>query len=76
MGQIGSIIFWVSSDSIRVVSDFGSLQFWVGLVLGGFNFGFRLEIGSTLSHVASGLVSGRSIQVNRIGLLLPGLLEH
>jgi len=31
--------------------------------LGQFNFGFRVEIGSTLSHVGSGLVSGCSVRV-------------
>ena len=53
----------VSLDSIRVISNFGSLQFWVGLILSRFNFEFRVEIDSTLSHVGSGLVLGCSVRV-------------
>ena len=60
---IGSIRVQVSSDLIWVISNFKSLQFWVGSVLGQFNFGFRVEIGSNLSHVGSGLISDRSVQV-------------
>jgi len=44
------------------------------MVLGRFNFRFRVEIGSTFSYVGSGLVSGHSILVNWIGSLLSGLL--
>ena len=43
--------------------SFGSLQFRVGSVLGRFNFEFRVEISSTLSHVGSGLVSDHSVRV-------------
>jgi len=71
MGHIGSTKFRVSSDSVRVISDFGLN--WIIIVLGQFNFEFRIEISSTFSYVGSGLVSGHSVQVNWIGLLLPGL---
>ena len=40
--------------SYRIAGQFGSLQFRVGSVLDRFNFKFRVEIGSTLSHVSSG----------------------
>jgi len=66
MGQIGSIRFRFGSDSVRVISDFGSTR--VVIVLGrfgfgSFNFGFRVEIGSTFFHVGSGSISGHSDRV-------------
>ena len=70
---IGLIRVRVSSDSVRVSSDFGSLQFCFGSVLGRFNFGFRVEIGSTLFHVGSGLISNCSVRIVQYGSLLPGL---
>ena len=57
---IGSIRVRVSSDSIQVISDFGSI---LVITISGW-FGFRLvriEIDLTLSHVGSGLISGCSI---------------
>ena len=53
-GQFGS--YWI-------LGQFGLLQFQIGSVLDRFNFKFRVEIGSTLPHVGSGLVSGHSIRV-------------
>ena len=70
---IGSIRVRVSSESIRAISNFGSLQFRVGSILGRFDFGFQVEIGSTLSHVGSGPVLGRSVWVIQFGSLLLGL---
>jgi len=68
---IGSIRVQISSNSIRVIEDFGSIRFIT--VSGRFNFEFQVKIGSTLSHVGSSLVSGRSGRVVRFGSLLPGL---
>ena len=72
--RFGSIRFRVSSGSIRAMSDFGTLQFQINLVLSRFNFEFRVEIGSTLSHVGLGLVSGCSVRVVGFRSLLPGLI--
>ena len=58
------------------MGQFGSLQFRVGAVLGRFNFEFRVEISSTLSHVASGLISSHSIRVIWFELLLRGLIMN
>jgi len=58
-----SIRVQVSSDSIKVISDFGSLQFESVRFNFRFNFGFRVEIGSTLSNGGLGLVSDRSVRV-------------
>jgi len=71
---IGSIRVRVSSDSIRVISNFGSIRIitvssWFGLG----SVQFRIEIGSTLSHVGSGLISVCSVWVVWFGSLLPGL---
>ena len=48
--------------------SFGSVQFWVSLISD-----FGSKIGSTLSHVDSGLGFGRLVWVNRIGSLSSGL---
>ena len=73
MGQIGSIRFRFGSNSVRIISDFGSTR--VVIILGWFNFGFRVEIGSTFFPVGSGLISGHSVRVIRIGSLLPGPMK-
>jgi len=69
-----SIRVRVSLDSIQVVSNFGSLQFRVGSVLGQFNFEFQVKIGSTLSHVGSDSISGCSVRIVWFGSLLLGLV--
>ena len=43
---------------------FGLVQFW-----------FRVKIGSGLSDVGSGPISGHSVRFIRFGSILPGLVE-
>ena len=78
--SIRSIRFMVNSDSVLcsvwVFCHIGSIHVQVGSVSGRFNFEFRVEIGSTLLVISSGLVSGRSVRVNWIGSGLPSLILH
>jgi len=73
---IGSIRFQVGSILDWVISGFGLSR--INTTLGRFGsrsveFWFRVEIGSGLSDVGSGLVSGRSDQFIWFGSVLPGL---
>ena len=80
---LGSGLQWVNKSSSQfgfdqVISYFGSIRVIpvsgrVSSILGWFNFGFRVEIGSTFSHVGLDLISSCLVRVVRFGSLLPGL---
>ena len=81
------VIFGSGLDRINKISgrfDFGLGHFGFGLIRvnttsgrfgsGSVQFWFRIEFGSDLSDVGSGLVSGRSVRFIRFGSVLPGLV--